>query len=82
MQSCLNPTETSPLREVDVKKKPKTKFSWCPVCMVHTYHKKINGKWCCTDWNHDDFLRFRNDPWIDDYRRAKLEIQLPVSSKV
>ena len=59
-----------------MNKKEKRRFSWCPVCMVHTYHKKENGKWTCTDWNHEDFLRYRTDPWIDEYRKSSVALQL------
>ena len=59
-----------------MKKKLKTKFSWCPVCMVHTYHKRKGRKWICTDWNHEDFLRLRTDPWIKEYREQQKTIRL------
>jgi hypothetical protein len=65
-----------------MKKKKSKKFSWCPVCMVHTYHKKEKGIWRCTDWNHEDFLRFRSDPWIEEYRKAKIENRIPAHSEV
>jgi hypothetical protein len=61
-----------------MKKEEELKFSWCPVCMVHTYHKKEHGKWRCTDWNHKDFLRFRTDPWIEEYRKSQSALPLPV----
>lgn len=54
-----------------MKKTNSRKFSWCPVCMVHTYHKKEGGHWVCTDWNHDSFLRYRTDPWIEEYRKSQ-----------
>jgi len=61
------------------KKKEELKFSWCPVCMVHTYHKKVRGKWLCTDWNHEDFLRLRTDPWIEEYRKSQsVSLKLPI----
>ncbi len=62
-----------------MKKTNQSRFSWCPVCMVHTYHKKEQGKWECMDQNHEDFLRFRTDPWIEEYRKSKnsLPIRVP-----
>jgi len=61
------------------KKEEGLKFSWCPVCMVHTYHKKVRGKWICTDWNHEDFLRLRTDPWIEEYRKTQsVSLQMSV----
>jgi hypothetical protein len=54
------------------------KFSWCPVCMVHTYHQKEQGKWVCTDKNHEDFLQYRTDPWIEQYRKSKTIFRTPV----
>ena len=65
-----------------MSKKEKRRFSWCPVCMVHTYHKKEKGKWICTDWNHEDFLRYRTDPWIDEYRKSKTTLQLTAQKGV
>jgi hypothetical protein len=60
------------------KPQQETNFIWCPVCMVHTYHKKKKGNWICTDWNHEDFLRFRTDPWIEEYRKSQKANQVPV----
>jgi hypothetical protein len=59
----------------------KTKFCWCPVCMVHTYHKQVRGKWQCTDWNHEDFLRFRTDPWIKEYRESHTGLRLSLGKR-
>ncbi len=65
------------------KNEENLKFSWCPVCMVHTYHKKERGKWRCTDWNHEDFLRLRTDHWIEEYRASQSAIlALPVRKGV
>jgi hypothetical protein len=49
-----------------------SKFFWCPVCMVHTYHKKEGGEWICLNEDHQTFLRLRNDPWIIKYREREL----------
>lgn len=46
----------------------KTKFLWCPVCMVHTYHEKGDRGWHCIDESHDELLQRRDDPWIEKYR--------------
>ncbi|MFO8036550.1 MAG: hypothetical protein R6U57_08000 [Anaerolineales bacterium] len=46
----------------------KTKFLWCPVCMVHTYHAKGERGWCCLNEDHEKFLQMRSDPWIEKYR--------------
>ena len=48
-----------------------TKFLWCPVCMVHTYHKIEGEKRECLNEDHPIFLRLRDDPWIDEYRSTK-----------
>jgi len=53
------------------KPKEQTKFSWCPVCMVHTYYKKEAGEWACSNEDHAIFLRLRDDPWIEEYRSSK-----------
>ncbi len=53
------------------KTQTKTKFLWCPVCMVHTYHLNEGGEWVCSNDDHAIFLRLRNDPWIEEYRTAK-----------
>ena len=65
-----------------MKKDPEKKFSWCPVCMIHTYHKRTSHGWECINPDHQALLRFRTDPWIEEYRRAKLESRLPVRSEV
>lgn len=46
----------------------KTKFLWCPVCMVHTYHKRGDQGWHCIDEHHQELLQKRDDPWIEKYR--------------
>jgi len=61
-----------------MKKTDTSKFSWCPVCMVHTYHKNKGGKWECMDQSHEDFLRFRTDPWIEEYRRSRSTLPIPI----
>ena len=60
-----------------MKKEKTTKFSWCPVCMVHTYHIKKKGTWVCNEKNHQDFLRFRTDPWIEEYRKSIGQVPSP-----
>lgn len=62
-------------------KKDERKFIWCPVCMVHTYHKKVGREWVCTDWNHEDFLRFRTDPWIKEYRESQSAQRMPAHKR-
>lgn len=51
-----------------MKTQKKTKFSWCPVCMVQTYHRRKHRGWECSSDDHQTFLRLRKDPWIEDYR--------------
>jgi len=65
-------------------KNPDKKFSWCPVCMIHTYHAKENGEWVCINPDHEALLRHRTDPWIKEYRQAKADqaISLSVPSEV
>lgn len=58
------------------------KFVWCQVCMVHTYHQIENGLWKCQNKDHQSFLRFRTDPWIEEYRKKELAPQIPVSNEV
>ena len=53
------------------KPQTKTKFLWCPVCMVHTYHNRAGGQWACSNEDHPIFLRLRDDPWIEEYRENK-----------
>ena len=65
-----------------MKKQAENKFSWCPVCMVHTYHKNQAGKWVCTEPHHEDLLRYRTDPWIEEYRKSTLALSLPVKGEV
>ena len=64
-----------------MRKKTDKKFSWCPVCMIHTYHQKTKNGWECINQDHQALLRFRTDPWIEDYRKAELESRIPVSSE-
>ncbi len=65
-----------------MKTQPEQKFSWCPVCMIHTYHQKAKKDWECLNQDHQALLRFRTDPWIEQYRKAKLESRIPASSEV
>jgi hypothetical protein len=65
-----------------MNKKAKQKFSWCPVCMIHTYHQKQNKDWACVNQDHQALLRFRTDPWIEEYRKAKLESRIPARSEI
>ncbi|MCK4489827.1 MAG: hypothetical protein KAU23_06175 [Anaerolineales bacterium] len=53
------------------KSERQTKFFWCPVCMVHTYHRKTSGEWECLNEDHQIFLRLRKDPWIEEYRASR-----------
>ncbi len=53
------------------KSEKQTKFFWCPVCMVHTYHHKASGEWECANEDHQIFLRLRKDPWIEEYRASR-----------
>ncbi len=53
------------------KSEEQTKFFWCPVCMVHTYHRKTSGEWECLNEDHQIFLRLRKDPWIEEYRASR-----------
>ena len=59
--------------------KQETNFIWCPVCMVHTYHKRSGGKWVCLNEDHPVFLRLRDDPWIEEYRKAQAARQVTVA---
>jgi len=72
-------THSDTRNEVVMNKNENNKFSWCPVCMVHTYHQKEKGKWICTEKNHEDFLRYRTDPWIKEYRKSKSIFQMPAA---
>lgn len=65
-----------------MKKKSETKFSWCPVCMIHTYHQKAKGDWHCLNPDHQALLHYRNDPWIEDYRKARVDNRIPARSEV
>ena len=65
-----------------MKKTAQTKFSWCPVCMIHTYHQKAKGDWHCLNPDHQALLHYRTDPWIEDYRKARLESCIPARSEV
>jgi len=62
--------------EVSMKKTETSKFSWCPVCMVHTYFRKVGQGWECLNKDHQAFLRFRTDPWIEQYRQEKVSLQV------
>ncbi len=57
--------------EMKTKSENKTKFFWCPVCMVHTYHRKNSGEWECLNEDHQIYLRLRKDPWIEEYRASR-----------
>jgi hypothetical protein len=50
-----------------------TKFSWCPVCMVHTYHEKRDKGWACRGEHHQLYYRKRTDPWIRQYKKKQQE---------
>ena len=65
-----------------MNKKADKKFSWCPVCMIHTYHQQTKDSWTCTNDDHKAMLRFRTDPWIENYRKSQLESRLPARSEV
>ena len=39
-----------------MKKNRQIKFSWCPVCMVHTYHQKEKEAWACRNKEHQAYL--------------------------
>jgi hypothetical protein len=68
----------NPVAEVIMKNKQQTNFIWCPVCMVHTYHKRGDSKWICINDDHAIFLRLRDDPWIKEYRRSESKKLLPI----
>ena len=65
-----------------MKETAQTKFSWCPVCMIHTYHQKTEKDWECTNADHQALLRFRTDPWIEQYRKSRLDSAIPARSEV
>ena len=65
-----------------MKNNSKKKFSWCPVCMIHTYQYKKKSEWACLNPDHQALLRHRTDPWIKAYRKAKLEGSIPTPSEV
>jgi hypothetical protein len=50
-----------------------TKFSWCPVCMVHTYHEKRGKRWACRGEHHQRYYQQRTDPWIQQYKKEQQE---------
>lgn len=56
-----------------MNKHPKNKFSWCPVCMIHTYHVWNHQEWQCLNEDHELFLKYRQDPWIEEYRQQRQE---------
>jgi hypothetical protein len=68
--------------EETMKNHKQSNFFWCPVCMVHTYHKQENRGWECLNDDHQIFLRLRRDPWIEQYRasRPKAEVALGKTS--
>ena len=57
--------------QMKTKSEKQTKFFWCPVCMVHTYHLKTGEEWECLNEDHQIFLRLRKDPWIEEYRASR-----------
>jgi len=65
-----------------MKKKSDQKFSWCPVCMIHTYHHREKGEWQCVNSDHQALLRLRTDPWIEEYRQARVDRRVSVESEV
>jgi ribosomal protein L37AE/L43A len=65
-----------------MKESERIKFSWCPVCMVHTYHRLEKGEWQCLEKDHQYYLKYRTDPWIEEYRRSRAKQQITVSSEV
>jgi len=65
-----------------MKKNADLKFSWCPVCMIHTYHHKTRQGWECANPDHQALLRLRTDPWIEEYRKTSMESRVPVQSEV
>lgn len=65
-----------------MKKKPDKKFSWCPVCMIHTYHQRVEREWHCINPDHQALLLYRTDPWIENYRKSKVESRIPARSEV
>ena len=65
-----------------MKKYEHTKFIWCPVCMVHTYHRLENGIWECLGEHHDSYLQLRQDPWIEAYKAEKTRRKVSFEEKV
>ena len=57
--------------EEAMNRNPSTKFSWCPVCMIHTYHERAEGGWKCRGENHQLYYRERTDPWIQKYKEEQ-----------
>ncbi|MDZ7843907.1 MAG: hypothetical protein U5K99_03780 [Anaerolineales bacterium] len=64
-----------------MKDSKRTIFSWCPVCMIHTYHDLRGSNWHCTHEDHEHLLQKRNDPWIEKYKtERKLELSRAAST--
>jgi hypothetical protein len=58
------------------------KFSWCPVCMVHTYHRRQGGQWKCLEKDHALFLKYRTDPYIEKFRRSQKKQAVSANQEV
>ena len=65
-----------------MKKNQHTKFIWCPVCMVHTYHRRENDAWECLGEGHDSYLKLRQDPWIEAYKKEQARRKVALEEKV
>ena len=65
-----------------MKKNKQIKFSWCPVCMVHTYYQKEKEAWTCSNKDHQAYLHFRTDPWIEEYRQENKTQNVLVKNQV
>jgi hypothetical protein len=50
--------------------------------MVHTYHRLEKGEWLCLEKDHQLYLKYRTDPWIEEYRQSRAKRQVAVSSEV
>ena len=64
-----------------MKDKEHTKFSWCPVCMVHTYHRKSKLAWECLGDHHHSYLKLRKDPWIEDYKKERASLTVAIEEQ-
>ena len=64
-----------------MKNNSKKKFSWCPVCMIHTYQYKKKMEWACLNPDHQALLRHRTDPWIKEYRQARINQRVAIESE-